>query len=192
MSNQKNKLSLKEMILCGIFAALTAIMAQIRIYTPFSTAPITLQTLAVFLSAAVLGSKKGAISLLIYILLGITGIPVFSNFKGGPSVIAGPTGGYIISFPIIALVVGLILENRKRISRINMFGAMVVGLLICYIIGTVHLALVSNLNLIKAITAGVITFLPFDIIKLFIAAFLGYEIRHALERAGLLQANETA
>ena len=90
----------------GLMAAVTAIMAQIAIPMPQGV-PMTLQTFAVTLAGIILGSKRGAISMLIYLLLGAVGLPVFSGFRGGLGMLVGPTGGFLISFPIMAFIIGL-------------------------------------------------------------------------------------
>ncbi len=173
---------LRELILCGMFAALTAIMAQITITTPFSAVPVTLQTFAVFMSAILLGSRNSALSMLIYILLGAVGVPVFSGFRGGLSVLAGPAGGYLIGFPLSAYVTGRIIEMSVKPSIMKIVMAMSAGMLCYYITGTTYMGIIMRLSPAKAITAGFITFLPFDIIKLFAAAFAGSQIKRILDR----------
>ena len=88
-----------DIVYCGIFATITAILAQISIPLPGGV-PLTLQTFAVSLAGILLGSKKGFISILVYVLMGAIGLPVFSGFSAGIGAIVGPTGGFILSFPI--------------------------------------------------------------------------------------------
>lgn len=177
------KFSLREIILIGIFASLTIVCAQISIIVPFSPVPITLQILAVCFSASILGSKCGAFSQLIYVLLGTLGLPVFYNFGSG---IIRPTGGYIISFPIVALIIGLLLEHTKKPTRKSLAFAMVIGLVLCYTIGTAWLGFYLKLNFYKSLIAGIGWYLPFDIIKIIIASFLGFEVRKLLLKANLI------
>ena len=115
------KFTIKEMILIGIFAAITAVCAQISIPLPIliSPVPVTLSLFAVFMSAVLLGPKCGAFSQIIYVLIGICGAPVFAGYLGGFGVLAGYKGGYILSYPVIALVIGLILRNRKTLTRMD-------------------------------------------------------------------------
>lgn len=111
------KTAIKELILAALFAALTGVCSMIAIPLPFTPVPINLATLSVFLAGALLGSKYGGISQLVYILLGAIGLPVFSNFTGGVGILAGPTGGYIIGYAVAAFLVGLIIElGGKRKS----------------------------------------------------------------------------
>ena len=107
----------KYMSLCGLFAALTAICSWISIPLGFTPIPMNLATLAVFLAGGLLGPKYGAVSITVYALAGAVGIPVFAGFRGGFSVLAGPTGGYIIGYIAAAFVVGLLCShafNRRH------------------------------------------------------------------------------
>ncbi|KUK16848.1 biotin transporter BioY, partial [Thermococcus sibiricus] len=104
----------REITYAALFAALTAVGAQIAI--PLGTVPITLQVLFVLLSGLILGAKLGFLSQIVYLFMGAIGLPVFANFSGGLAYIYGPTGGYLISFPLAAFLAGLVSEKRKRIT----------------------------------------------------------------------------
>ena len=99
------------MVLCGLFAAITAVCAWISIPLGFTPVPVNLATLAVFIAGALLGPKYGSISMAVYALAGAVGVPVFAQFKAGLGVLAGPTGGYIIGYIAAAFVVGLIINT---------------------------------------------------------------------------------
>lgn len=178
------KFTLKEITLSSLFAALTAIGAQIAVPTPF--VPITLETFFVHLAGIVLGKKCGAISQIVLLLLGAVGLPVFSQFRGGLHVILGPTGGYLLSFPIIAYLTGLLLESKPHVKKLHIFFISVLGLIICYTMGTIQLSIVAKLNFVKAIFAGVIPFIPFDIVKLLLATIIGYHVRNSLIKAKIM------
>lgn len=180
------KFSPKEITLTGLFTAITVILAQLRFDLPISPVPITFSLVAVFLSAILLNPKCSFFSQLVYILLGICGLPVFSGFSGGIGILAGAKGGYIISFPIMTLVVGLILRRKQTASRIDLAVALIIGLAICYTLGTVWLGLVTGVSAATAITSGIIPFLPLDTVKVILTALAGYELRRSLDRAGLL------
>ena len=182
------RFELRQLILASLFAALTAVCARISINTPFAAAAITLQTFAVFISAVTLGSKYGALSQIVYILIGAVGMPVFSNGGSGLGWILGPTGGFLISFPVIAFLIGFVIERKKQVSRTDIIGLLVIGMIICYIFGATQFALIKGYDYVKAINAVVIPFIPFDIIKLIAAAILGYQVRMALIKANLLKA----
>lgn len=176
----------KEVVLAGMFAAFTAIMAQISIPISISPVPITMQIFAVCMAAAILGSKGGVTSQLIYVLLGIAGVPVFSNFGSGLSTILGPKGGYIISFPVAALVIGLLVEKKVNISVFSMIAAMIAGLAVCYTIGTAWLGFTLKLTPIKAILVGAGWYLPLDTLKIIIAAFISLKVRKSLINSGFI------
>lgn len=178
------KFSVKEIVLIGIFAALTAIMAQISI--PLKPVPITFQIFAVFLSAFILGSKCATFSQIVYVLLGAIGLPVFSKFSGGTQIILGPTGGYIIAFPIVAFVVGKLVEKKAEPSKIYLISVALLGLILCYSLGAAQLGFILKLSVQKSLSLGVLPFIPLDIVKLIIASVLGYEIRKILLKANLL------
>ena len=105
-----NRMKTTKLVTCALFAALTAILSQIAI--PIGPVPINLATFSVFFAGALLGAKAGALSQLVYLLLGIVGLPVFSMFRGGPGVLLGPTGGYLAGYVLAAFLVGFITEQR--------------------------------------------------------------------------------
>ena len=107
--NQTSKFSVRDICYAGLFAAVIAVMAQISIPMPLGV-PMTMQTFAITLAAVVLGSKLSAIATLVYLLLGAVGVPVLANFSGGIDKFVGPTGGFLISFPIMAYIIGLGVE----------------------------------------------------------------------------------
>ena len=110
---KKQSLHIRDLCIIGLFTAVIVIMAQIVIPMPFGV-PFTMQTFAITLAGIVLGSKNGAIASIIYVMLGAIGLPVFANFTGGWQSIAGPTGGFILSFPILAYLTGLGMELRSK------------------------------------------------------------------------------
>ncbi|MBO8169758.1 MAG: biotin transporter BioY [Thermoanaerobacteraceae bacterium] len=174
------------MILVAMFAAITAVMAQISIPIPFSPVPITMQVFAVCLAAGILGARLAATSMVVYTLLGIAGVPVFAQGKAGLPVVLGPTGGYIWGFIIAAFVMGAIVDRVKHPGYKTMLLAMMVGLVIIYTTGTIQLAKIVGLGPVEAIAAGVGWFLPLDVVKIFLAAGIGYSVRNALIRSGYL------
>lgn len=178
------KTRIRNIILAGIFAALTAVLAQIAL--PIPPVPVTLTLLAVFLSSAVLGSKYGAMSQIVYILMGAVGVPVFSGFNGGLQIFVSPKGGYILSYPVMAYIIGIIIEKRQNPGILLLFGAMLIGIAVCYSMGASWMAFVLGLNFKKAVAAGVTPFIVFDLVKAGAAAFLGYEIKKSLLKARLI------
>ena len=112
VDNQKIKT--KQMVLIALMTAVTCVLGPLSIPLPFSPVPISLTNFAIFLAIFVLGMKSGTISFIIYLLLGAIGVPVFSSFRGGLQVLAGPTGGYLIGFIFLALIMGFALEHFDR------------------------------------------------------------------------------
>ncbi len=173
----------RDMVIIALFTALMAVCAQITI--PVKPVPFTLQTLAMFLAGSLLGAKRGAISILIYILLGTAGVPVFSEFKSGIAALIGPTGGYIIGFIVTVVIVGLAKDKLGSALWITAL-AMVVGLLGCYIFGTVWFVVVfnqtkGNMDLLKALSLCVFPFLLFDAVKIAAAAVLSNRLNKLIK-----------
>lgn len=183
----KKSMDLRKQIICGIFAAIIAILAQITVPLPFTAVPITMQIFAIVLAAVVLGGRLGAISVIIYILLGAIGVPVFAGFKGGFQTLIGPTGGYLISFPIVAAIIGYFsYKYKKNYIVISLAG--ILALALCYFIGTAQLMFVANLDINKALMAGVIPFVPFDIVKIILAVIIGVRLQSSIMQTNLLKA----
>ena len=159
----------KKLILCALFAALTAVCSMISI--PLQPVPINLATLSFFLAGGLLGSKYGAISQLVYVLLGAIGLPVFSNFTGGFNIITGYTGGYIIGYIAGAWIIGFITEKLGHGLYKNIF-SMITGLAACYILGTLWFMYITSTGLIAALLLCVVPFLVGDAVKIAAGAIL--------------------
>ena len=177
----KNKLKTTDMAYIALFAVLIAICSWISI--PM-TVPFTLQTFAVFLAVGVLGGKRGSLSVLIYILLGAVGIPVFSGFAGGFGVLLGNTGGYIIGFLFSALLMWA-MESISGKKNLWLALSMVLGLLVCYAFGTVWFMVVYARNsgavgLATVLGWCVIPFIIPDLIKIALALVLSKKLRKVL------------
>lgn len=157
----------------GIFILLTALGAQLEIQR--YPVPYTLQTWFVLMAGAMLGKRNGAISMLLYVILGTAGIPVFSQWGYGLSRIIGPTGGYLLSFPVAAFITGYLVKNNKSIFRLTI--SMVVGMIIIYMMGTIHLRLFYLQNWSDAITQGLIIFTWWDGLKILTAVGIVYNIK---------------
>ncbi|HEY6193044.1 MAG TPA: biotin transporter BioY [Bacteroidota bacterium] len=151
-----------QAVLVFAFAAGTAIGAQIEL--PHQPVPYTLQTFFVLLSAAVLGARKGAVSQLLYLTMGAIGLPVFAHWGAGFAVLAGPTGGYLLSFPLAALVAGWIV--RRNGSMFSTVAGMVCGLLVIFSVGTLQLGLLYYHDVAGAIVNGFLIFSWWDLLKL--------------------------
>ena len=167
--------TLKRMVYAAMFGALTAIGAFIVI--PLQPVPISLQTLFCSLAGVLLGGYTGALSQIVYIMLGIIGLPVFAGGKAGLGTLFGPTGGYLIGFIAAAFVIGKIIEARQKPSLIWIVLALLIGNLVIYALGVIQLSFIAHLSLIKSLLVGVVPFLPGDLLKLAVAAMIGYKFR---------------
>lgn len=148
------------------FAILTAVGAQLDI--PLKPVPLTLQTFFVLLSGAFLGKRGGFISMSLYLLLGIVGLPVFAAGGFGLHSIIGPTGGYLLAFPLASFVIGyLVALNRNRLFVV---AAMAAGLCIIFAFGTIQLDFVYLHDWNESLKAGLLAFSFWDIVKLVAAS----------------------
>jgi biotin transport system substrate-specific component len=169
------KITIRQMTLVSLFAALTAVGAFISI--PIGIVPISLQNLFTFLSGMILGSKLGAFSQLIYILLGAVGLPVFSGFRGGLGILVGPTGGFLIGFVISAYIIGKLIEKLKEAGIWSYFTVGLLGAFIIYLTGIIQLLIITRIGIKEAVLVGVIPFLPGDCLKVIIASFLALRLK---------------
>lgn len=175
MSNRK----IKDIVLISLFSAIIVVCSFITIP---SAIPFTLQTFAVFLCLNILGAKKGIISILIYIFIGVVGLPVFSGFNGGIGALLNVTGGYIIGFIFSALTFWLVTSvfNKKPKKLINLIASFM-GLIVCYIFGTLWyiLLFIKNgeaINFISAFTICVLPFIIPDILKIVLSVVISEKI----------------
>lgn len=175
------KIRTKQMVLIALMTAVTCVLGPLSIPLPFSPVPISLTNFAIFLAIFVLGMKNGTISFIIYLLLGAVGVPVFSSFRGGLQVLAGPTGGYLIGFIFLALIMGFALDHFERKLVPTIIG-MIIGMAVCYAFGTVWLAKLLSLSFKEGLMMGVIPYLPGDAAKIIIAAIVGPKLYGATQK----------
>lgn len=174
------KLHIKQMVPAGVFAALTVAMSQVVINIPMSPVPITLQVFSVSLAGIILGSRLGALSQLVYVLIGVAGIPVFAGFEGGFGILLGPKGGYIVGFPVLAFITGFLVERLKKPAVLPVFASAFAALAIFYAIGAAWLGTVMKLDPVSSIILGVGWFFPLDVLKLVLASITGLQVRKRL------------
>ena len=179
-------MNIKRMTLVGMFAALLAIISPLQIILPFSPVPITLQVAGVALTASILGSKLGTLSVIIYILLGVMGLPVFAGLTSGIPRLIGPTGGYILGFVLSAYLIGRLLEEKRNPGYLYVLMVNVLGLLVVYLIGTTQLSLTYTHSFTKALAAGVIPYIIPDLIKLGITSIIVVQVQRVLTKSNLL------
>lgn len=183
------KLKARDMILVAMFTALTAIGAFIKI--PVGPVPINLQFLFTALAGIMLGSRLGALSQLVYVVLGLIGIPVFTS-GGGISYIFKPTFGYLIGYIIGAYVIGKIAESVKKPSYVRFLVASLVGIAVVYLIGVPYLYLIlkyvvgAKITVMGVLKTGMFLFIPGDIAKCIITAALGVKVVPIVTKAALV------
>jgi len=171
---QEDGLDLKMMTRAALMAAFTAVAAQITI--PIPPVPFTMQVLAVILTGLLLGPRYGALAQAIYVLVGAVGVPVFAGLTGGLGHVLGPTGGYLISYPVAAAVAGLAAYAARNATRRRALLVSVVAgtgaLAIIYAFGATWLAVQTGLPPAVALAQGVLPFVPLDLVKVVLAALV--------------------
>lgn len=177
-------IQIKTIAIVGLMTALICVLGPLSIPLPFSPVPISLTNLAIYFTIYMIGTKRGTLSYLIYLLIGFAGLPVFSAFTGGPGKLLGPTGGYLIGFIFMALICGFFIE-KWPVKLYLHFAGMVIGTAVCYVFGTVWLAYQAGMSFSAALAAGVIPFIPGDLAKIVIVMLLGPQINKKLRAFGL-------
>lgn len=165
-----------KLVMMALMAAVTAVCSQIAIPLPFSPVPLSLGVLAVLLTGALLEPRYAAGTLLVYLLLGTVGVPVFAGFQAGPARLVGPTGGYLIAYPLMALVVALAVKYLGCRLPV-LLGSMVAALALCYLLGTVWLAVSTGKSMAAAAMMAVVPFVPLDLCKVGLASVLALRLR---------------
>lgn len=184
----KASAQIRAAVLCGLFAAFTAVFSQISL--PIGPVPISCSLIAVYLAGLFLPVKTAALSQLVYLLLGIVGVPVFAGFQSGAARLAGPTGGYLLVFPVIALILSLAMViYDKKLARkplaaraVYIVGAMLVSLIVCYAAGTAWFTVFSGSTFQKAMRLTVVPFIAGDIAKIVLCTVITLSARERLQK----------
>ncbi|MCI8698116.1 MAG: biotin transporter BioY [Oscillospiraceae bacterium] len=191
----KTAIDTRRLTLCAVMAAVMCVLAPISV--PIGPISITGGTLAIYLTACLLGGRWGAVTTLVYLLLGFVGLPVFSNYMGGAERLLGPTGGYLVGYLPMMLIAGGVVEltlarfrEKGRAGAVPalvlQFLGMVLATAVLYAFGTAWYCVQAGVGLEKALAACVFPFIPFDLVKMAIALLVGVPVRRGLERARLL------
>ena len=178
-------LTIREITLTALMTAVICVLGPVSFPIPFSSVPISLGTLAIYLTVYILGLKRGFISCAAYLLLGAAGLPVFTGFSGGLAKMAGPTGGYMIGYLFLAAAEGWFVDHFHG-KKLYAVAGMVSGTAFCYLFGSLWLAYQMHLTFFGALAMGAIPYLPGDAAKIAIALSLGSAVRYALNRGNLL------
>lgn len=177
--------STRDIVLCAVFAAVLSVFSVITI--PTGIIPVTLGLFGVWLTAIALGGKKGVVSVLVFILIGVVGMPVFSGMKGGAGVIIGPTGGYLTSYIFMALITGAVSSKiggrYDIVSFFVRFAAGLVSLFVCYFFGTVQFVFISGQTIKESLAMCVYPFVIFDLVKCAAAVLIGEQVRKRLPKS---------
>lgn len=171
----------KRMIVISLLASILSISAYISIPLPITSVPFTLQSLFLMVIALSMPISISFPSVGLYLLLGAIGLPVFSNGTSGLTVLFGPTGGYLFGFLLSTLVIGYIKEKLDYFFG-YLFASILGGIGIVYALGVLGLMLVLGMSFDKAMTIGVIPFLPLDLIKAFVSSSFVYRYRNQFKR----------
>lgn len=170
----------KQLVRIALMAAVLCVLAPWKI--PVGPIPITLASFGVYLAAGVLGPLEGTIAVVIYVLLGAVGVPVFSGFTGGAGCLLGVTGGYILGYIPCAAVSGLLMGRNAPLWR--RIAALLAGTAVLYALGTAMYCLQSGKALAAALAACVVPFLPLDAVKIGVCAValpLLWQLRQKVE-----------
>lgn len=185
MTSKNRKFETKNMILIALFTALMAITAIISIPLPFSPVPITLVTLTVLLAGSLLGPRFATAASGLYLALGAIGLPVFHNMTGGMGILAGPTGGFLVGYLLIALTFGWlsrvkppVKEWTPKVETAWLALAALVASFICYIPGILWYVHLYQVPASAAIASCVLPFIPGDLAKSIAAAVLTRRLEH--------------
>ena len=177
-----HKIATRDICLIGVFAAFIAVMSQIGIPMPYGV-PLTMQTFAIPFAGIVLGAKRGSFAVLVYVLLGAAGVPVFANLRGGINIVLGSTGGFILSFPVMAWLAGAGAAGKNKVW---ICAGLLLGAIVNYVCGMFVYAVITQSNMATAFVACILPFIPTAIIKMILAGLAGVKSRMVLERSRLV------
>ncbi|MGN0595548.1 MAG: biotin transporter BioY [Hominimerdicola sp.] len=180
---QAQKIQTKQIVLIGLFAAIIAILSQIALPLPINV-PVTLQTFAVALCGYFLGRKNGSIAVIVYVILGAVGLPVFSGWKGGLSAIAGFTGGFIYGFIPMAFLCGQGMKLTRRIPAIVLG---IAGLACTHLLGALQYSILAKISFGKSLMTVSLPFIVKDIVSVIFAYIISAEVQKRLGKSDLVK-----
>ena len=167
----------------ALMSAVTCVLAPLSL--PVGPVPVTLVNLVIYLSLYLIGGRLTSLSCLVYVLLGMAGMPVFAGFTGGVGRLLGPTGGYILGYLLIAAVSGWFVDRCS--NRIFHGMGMILGTVLCYVLGTAWYCISAQTTPAAALTLCVLPFIPGDLVKMGVALTFGPALRERMEKVGLLK-----
>lgn len=170
-----------EMTKIALLVAMNCVSAYIIIPLPFSMSPIALQTMFVNLVAFLLTPRQTFMTMFVYILIGLAGIPVFTGGTAGPAKLFGPTGGYIFGFLVAAVLISM-LRGKEYSFKYYCAVGVGIGIPVIYLLGALQLKFVTGMDWQAAVVTGVLPFVPLDVVKCVAAAFLAGPIYKVFSR----------
>ncbi|MGN1051550.1 MAG: biotin transporter BioY [Acutalibacteraceae bacterium] len=188
MEGKRKNSNIFNMVVCALFASVMCVLSPITI--PIGPVPISLGILGVMFTAVVLGPIRGIVSVVVFLLIGVCGVPIFSGGNSGIATLLGPTGGYVWSYLLVVIVVGFLCNlkifQNKTFNILQIIISCFIGVLVCYTGGTIQFMLLMKTDIAYSISVCVAPFVVFDIIKCIIAGVVGYAVRYTLLKAGYL------
>lgn len=179
-STAKTVFDIRSMALVSLMTAICCILAPMSV--PIGPVPVSLSVLAVLFVAYVIGPRLGAISVLLYILIGLVGLPVFSGYSGGPAKLFGPTGGYIVGYLPLVIITGWFVTRFSMKQWYLQIAGMVLGLAVCYVLGTAWFMVLMHTSLQESLSLCVYPFLAFDTMKIVTACIVGNTVARVTNR----------
>ncbi len=184
---KNKKITTYQMAVTALMAAVMCVLGPLSV--PIGAVPISLTNLVICFTVWLLGPKFGTLSVAVYLLIGLVGVPVFSGYGAGLAKLAGPTGGYLVGFLLMAFIGGLFVEKSKGNPVISGVG-LVLGIAASYVLGTAWFVSQMQCQLSYALAVCVYPFIAFDLGKVVISCILGSLLRKRLDQAGVLHLKE--
>ncbi len=175
---------LRDLVSIALMAAVLAVISPLSVAV--GPLPFSLGTLGIYLSAAILGAKRGTTAVGLYLLIGLIGVPVFAGFAGGVPHLIGPTGGFLMGYLPCTALSGLLISRFGDRRPAVWVGALLLGTLLLYLSGSVWYAATGGIEWIAALPVCVLPFLPGDAVKIAVAVAAGYPLKNLLSRHHLL------
>lgn len=182
--NEK-KMTTYQMAVTALMTAVMCVLGPLTV--PIGAVPISLANLVICFTVWLLGAKLGTLSVAVYLLIGLVGVPVFSGYGAGIAKLAGPTGGYLVGYLLMAWIGGMFIEKSKGNPVISGVG-LVLGIAASYVLGTAWFVFQMQCELSHALAVCVYPFIAFDLAKVVISCVLGALLRKRLQQAGVLRA----
>jgi len=179
MKQEKNKILVSDITTIAICTALLAIIAPFSVPLPMMPVPLSLATAAIYVFSYILDGKRALATCMLYIMLGAVGLPIFSGFKGGIAVILGPTGGYIVGYIFLTLIISFAVKGSKNNMTMYVLG-MVIGTIVLYAFGTVWIIVSTHMEVSKAIMVCVLPFIAGDIMKMVFSVVVAKNIKNRI------------